>query len=79
MKFGASEAARLWKTESPGDFLLDGVSVDSRRIRPGSLFVALPGQRVDGHEFVADALARGAAVRGLRLQGLRMKTCSHAT
>jgi UDP-N-acetylmuramoyl-tripeptide--D-alanyl-D-alanine ligase len=37
------------------------VSVDSRHVIPGSLFVALRGERVDGHGFVADALAAGAA------------------
>lgn len=34
---------------------------DSRRIQPGMLFVALPGARVDGNEFIGDALSRGAA------------------
>ena len=38
-----------------------GVGVDSRHLAPGALFVALPGQRVDGHAFVGEALARGAA------------------
>lgn len=38
-----------------------GVAIDSRAIEPGDLFVALPGERVDGHDFVAGALARGAA------------------
>lgn len=38
-----------------------GVTVDSRRTRPGELFFALRGQRADGHAFVADAAARGAA------------------
>jgi UDP-N-acetylmuramoyl-tripeptide--D-alanyl-D-alanine ligase len=37
------------------------VQVDSRRVGPGDLFVALPGDRVDGHGFVATALAAGAA------------------
>jgi len=37
-----------------------GVSIDSRTLRPGDLFVALAGDR-DGHAHVADALARGAA------------------
>ena len=36
-------------------------TIDSRTATPGSLFVALPGEHVDGHEFVADALRRGAA------------------
>ncbi|MFN8559092.1 MAG: Mur ligase domain-containing protein, partial [Dehalococcoidia bacterium] len=34
---------------------------DSRLVRPGDLFVALRGERVDGNDFVAEALARGAA------------------
>ena len=34
--------------------------VDSRELRPGDLFVGLPGTRVDGGEFAADALAAGA-------------------
>ena len=38
-----------------------GVSIDSRSTAPGDLFVALRGPRFDGHDFVADALARGAA------------------
>jgi UDP-N-acetylmuramoyl-L-alanyl-D-glutamate--2,6-diaminopimelate ligase len=37
-----------------------GVVHDSRRIRPGSLFVAVPGAHVDGHDFVAAAAAGGA-------------------
>jgi UDP-N-acetylmuramoyl-tripeptide--D-alanyl-D-alanine ligase len=36
------------------------VVVDSREVEPGALFVALPGDRVDGHQFVADAFRRGA-------------------
>ena len=36
-------------------------AVDSRQVIPGSLFVALPGERVDGHDFVADAFQRGAS------------------
>jgi len=41
--------------------LTDAV-VDSRLAIPGCLFVALRGERTDGHEFVADAFERGAAV-----------------
>ncbi len=35
--------------------------VDSRKVERGDLFVALPGERVDGHDFVADAAMHGAA------------------
>lgn len=37
------------------------VAVDSRRVAPGAIFVALPGEHHDGHDFVDDAVARGAA------------------
>lgn len=36
------------------------VSLDSRAVRPGDLFVAIKGERYDGHDFVAAAFARGA-------------------
>ena len=38
-----------------------GGAVDSRAVEPGNLFVALPGERTDGHAFVGAALAAGAA------------------
>lgn len=41
--------------------LARGVSIDSRDTRPGHLFYALKGQHTDGHNFVDDALERGAA------------------
>jgi UDP-N-acetylmuramoyl-tripeptide--D-alanyl-D-alanine ligase len=69
MKFSAREIAQatggLIIDGSP-EALCDGVSTDSRTIRPGQLFVPLRGSRCDGHEFIADARARGAA--GVLLQ-----------
>jgi len=38
-----------------------GVSIDTRTLRPGELFVALVGENGDGHAHVASALAKGAA------------------
>jgi UDP-N-acetylmuramoyl-tripeptide--D-alanyl-D-alanine ligase len=38
-----------------------GVSTDSRRIRDDQLYIALCGENFDGHDFVVDALGRGAA------------------
>ena len=37
------------------------ISIDSRRLAAGDFFVAIRGERFDGHRFVADALAHGAA------------------
>lgn len=36
------------------------IEIDSRGVRPGSVFVAFPGEQVDGHNFVTQALDRGA-------------------
>jgi UDP-N-acetylmuramoyl-tripeptide--D-alanyl-D-alanine ligase len=38
----------------------DGLAIDSRALRPGMLFAALPGERVDGHDFAGAAVEAGA-------------------
>src|SRR5512147_1084829 len=38
-----------------------GLAYDSRRVTPGMVFIALSGQNVDGHDFIAAALERGAS------------------
>lgn len=38
-----------------------GAAVDSREVEPDQLFVALPGERTDGHDHLGDAVARGAS------------------
>jgi len=38
-----------------------GLSIDSRTVKPGDLFVAIKGPRFDGHDFVVQAIAAGAA------------------
>lgn len=40
--------------------LVSGVSIDSRRIKPGDLFIALRGKNYDGHDYVIDAVKGGA-------------------
>ena len=44
-----------------GDLRIRGVTCDSRAVEPGSLFIAVPGERFDGHDFVPAAAAAGAA------------------
>lgn len=44
-----------------GDPILSGIAIDSRRVAHGDLFVALPGVRADGHDFLAAAADNGAA------------------
>ncbi|MEJ5251211.1 MAG: UDP-N-acetylmuramoyl-L-alanyl-D-glutamate--2,6-diaminopimelate ligase [Chthonomonadetes bacterium] len=48
---GGEGIAEIWVTD---------IAYDSRKVQPGALFVAIPGQQHDGHDFVQDALSRGA-------------------
>src|SRR5437773_5326376 len=48
------------KVEGPLDREIAGISYDSRRVTPGMVFVAIPGQKTDGHEFISTAIERGA-------------------
>jgi UDP-N-acetylmuramoyl-tripeptide--D-alanyl-D-alanine ligase len=51
-----------WLGEAPdADLPVAGLSIDSRTIRPGQTYLAIPGERFDGHAFIADALTKGAA------------------
>lgn len=49
------------RLEARSDRPIRGAAVDSRRVVPGNLFVALPGERTDGHRFIDAAIAAGAA------------------
>jgi UDP-N-acetylmuramoyl-L-alanyl-D-glutamate--2,6-diaminopimelate ligase len=51
--------------DGTGDTEVTGIAFDSRRVKPGDLFVAMVGQQADGHAFAADAVARGAAAVAL--------------
>src|SRR5262245_13199958 len=52
---------RLHDLPDPAVKVAGPVVIDSRESAPGTLFAALPGERVDGHEFAAAAVASGAA------------------
>jgi UDP-N-acetylmuramoyl-L-alanyl-D-glutamate--2,6-diaminopimelate ligase len=49
------------RTVNPGPATIADLAYDARRVTPGTLFVCVPGLRADGHDFAADAVARGAA------------------
>ncbi|MGZ5504117.1 MAG: Mur ligase domain-containing protein, partial [Chthoniobacterales bacterium] len=44
------------------DRAVDGIAYDSRRVQRNSLFVALRGEKTDGHEFIEQAIEKGATV-----------------
>lgn len=55
------EIASLFEASCPSDAILSGICIDSRQIVPGNLFVAIQGENFDGHQFIHEVEARGAA------------------
>ena len=60
-ELAAAAGADARAQDGNGGAVFSGVAVDSRRVRPGDLFVAIRGERVDGHAFAREAASRGAA------------------
>lgn len=56
----ATAAGTLGGGAAAGDIVPGPVEFDSRRVTAGCLFLALPGERVDGHDYVGTAIDRGA-------------------
>ena len=57
----SQEIARATGGTASGDFAVGGVAFDSREVGRGDLFVALRGEATDGHRFLDQAFAQGAA------------------
>ena len=56
----SEEATELTGGSSSTDWNATGVSIDSRTIGPGDLFIPISGPYFDGHNFIENALTRGA-------------------
>ena len=51
------DPSQLW---SMGDAAVTGLTADSRQVKPGFVFAAVPGTKTNGSQFIADAVAKGA-------------------
>ena len=54
------EGLRVKKKQGPMDTAIKGIAYDSRLVEDGFLFVAVRGFSVDGHDYIKDAVSRGA-------------------
>jgi UDP-N-acetylmuramoyl-tripeptide--D-alanyl-D-alanine ligase len=57
---GEAATGRAPTSQYDGHATAQGYSIDSRTVRPGELFFAVKGERLDGHDYVDQALSRGA-------------------
>ena len=57
-----NQLAQISKGRLIGESInFEGFSIDSRTIGPGELYISLLGKNFDGHEFISEAIAKGAA------------------
>lgn len=68
--FDKAPSSTLWTSstamaatggKAAGSWFATGISIDSRTVKPGDLFIALRGDQFDGHNYVVEALKKGAA------------------
>lgn len=58
--------------QSDRDLLIRELTLDSRKVRPGDLFLAIPGLKVDGRDHITDAIAHGAAAVAYEVEGAKV-------
>jgi UDP-N-acetylmuramoyl-tripeptide--D-alanyl-D-alanine ligase len=62
MKMSLAEIANKLSLGSPSkDAVFTGLSKDTRTLKPGNMYIAIRGEKFDGHEFVDDAFKKGAS------------------
>lgn len=61
--------SQLFPGQVQADADIGGITLDSRQVRDGDLFVAFPGLRHDGRDYIAQAVSAGAAAVALESQG----------
>lgn len=65
-------------SQAQSDVLIRELTLDSRKVRPGDLFLAVPGCEVDGRDYIADAIKRGAAAVAYEAEGAQQISDSAA-
>lgn len=61
MNYSLSDLARRFAGTASGEATITGFVTDNREVKLGDLFIAIRGEKVDGHSFATDAFTRGAA------------------
>ena len=51
----------LFSKKKDRDWECNSIAIDSRKVKPGNIFLAMPGTKFDGHDFVLEAIDAGAS------------------
>ncbi|MBX3037898.1 MAG: UDP-N-acetylmuramoyl-L-alanyl-D-glutamate--2,6-diaminopimelate ligase [Anaerolineales bacterium] len=80
-----SEIPELFQSTNIPDIQITGISIDSRAVKPGDLFVAMQGGTVDGHNYIQKAIDNGAVailgekdLDGFNVPYIRLNNTRHA-
>src|SRR5271156_6233548 len=71
---GPAHSTQITTRQYDGGAMAQGYSIDSRTVQPGELFFAVKGERLDGRDFVEQALSRGAVAAVVRKDQLARYT-----
>ncbi|SVE61013.1 uncharacterized protein METZ01_LOCUS513867, partial [marine metagenome] len=58
--WSSKEVSKILGVNTESDWYCNNVEIDSRKVQSGSLFLAMPGTKLDGHSFIKDAVKKGA-------------------
>ena len=58
--WNSNEISKIFNKNIDKDWTCTGVEIDSRKVKPGNIFLAMPGTKFDGHSFIKDAINFGA-------------------
>ena len=58
--WNSNEISKIFNKNIDKDWTCTGVEIDSRKVKPGNIFMAMPGTEFDGHNFIKDAINMGA-------------------
>ena len=58
--WNSNEISKIFNKNIDKDWTCTGVEIDSRKVKPGNIFLAMPGTEFDGHNFIKDAINMGA-------------------
>ena len=58
--WSADEISNIFNSVIENNWQCNSLEIDSRKVKPGNIFLAMPGTKFDGHDFIIEAIKAGA-------------------